>query len=128
MPQEPGETSHETTEFDLDAKVGTAEPAPDLDASQRRRAALRNRGLEEEMGLRGSYAKWVFLLLAAQMSVADAVFVAYGFGEHWKLPTAAIDAWLGATVVQVASIALVVIRFLFPPRLPGRALVDTNDE
>lgn len=33
---------------------------------------------------------------------------------HWQVPTAAIQAWLAATVVQVIGIVLVITRSLFP--------------
>lgn len=71
----------------------------------------------QDRKLKLTYATWLRWLLAAQLGVADAVFVVYAWaGQQWKLDAAVIDVWLGATVVQVVGIVLVVTRHLFPLR------------
>ena len=57
------------------------------------------------------------MVLRIEIVIANAVFIAFAWaGEKWKLETAVIDVWLGATVVQVVGIVLVVTRHLFPDR------------
>jgi hypothetical protein len=71
----------------------------------------------EEHALRKTVAKWSYIALAAQIGIADAVFIAYAWnGRHWNLPVAAISVWLSATVVQVIAVLLVITRYLFPDR------------
>jgi hypothetical protein len=53
-------------------------------------------------------------LMTAQVIVADTAFFLYGFGNDWKIPSSAIDAWLAAAVIQVIGVVLVITRYLFP--------------
>jgi hypothetical protein len=72
---------------------------------------------EQEYELRRKYARGILWLLSVELLFANAVFVVFAWaGEDWKLETAVIDVWLGATVVQVVGIVLVVTRHLFPDR------------
>lgn len=53
--------------------------------------------------------------MVVQLIAADVVFVIYGHHKGWgNLPTAAIQAWLAATVVQVVGVVLVIARSVFP--------------
>jgi hypothetical protein len=63
--------------------------------------------------------KWLAIIAGcaalAQVATADIVFILYAsHGRHWNVPTAAIQAWLAATVVQVIGVVLVITRSLFP--------------
>jgi hypothetical protein len=79
--------------------------------------SFREKELKQDRELKLSYATWLRRLLAAQLAIADLVFVAYAWaGREWHLDPAVIDIWLGATVVQVVGIVLVVTRHLFPQR------------
>jgi hypothetical protein len=72
---------------------------------------------QQEYDLRRTYARGILWLLGVEMLIANVVFVAFAWaGEHWKLETAVVDVWLGATAVQVVGIVLVVTRHLFPDR------------
>ncbi|MDQ3090278.1 MAG: hypothetical protein M3R46_01180 [Actinomycetota bacterium] len=51
---------------------------------------------------------------AIQIAAADYIFYLYGSAWEWRIPTAAINGWLTATVVQVVSVVLVTTRYLFP--------------
>lgn len=80
----------------------------------------------QELALREKYALRLLKMLGAELVFTNLVFVAFAwFGEKWKLETAVIDVWLGATVVQVVGVVAVVTRHLFPqrdgqlPQLPG---------
>jgi hypothetical protein len=54
-------------------------------------------------------------MMAAQLVVADAVFIFYCVGKGWgKLPEGSMQAWLAATVVQVIGVVLVIARSVFP--------------
>jgi hypothetical protein len=72
---------------------------------------------QQDIDLKGRYAKWLLFLLAAQLLIADGVFFVYAqVGAHWKLSASVIDVWLGSTLVEVVGIVLVVTRYLFPRR------------
>jgi hypothetical protein len=71
----------------------------------------------QDIQLKKTYAKWLLILVAAQLVVADAVFVAYAWaGNDWRLETSVIQIWLGATLVELIGVALVITRYLFPRR------------
>lgn len=71
----------------------------------------------EEHELRKTVAKCVYAATALQVVAADVAFYRYAsLGRDWNVPTAAISAWLAATVVQVIAVLLVVTRYLFPER------------
>jgi hypothetical protein len=72
---------------------------------------------QQDRQLKLSYATWLLRLLAAQLVVADLVFIVYAWaGRGWDLQPPVIEVWLGATVVQVVGVVLVVTRHLFPQR------------
>jgi hypothetical protein len=78
---------------------------------------LREKELEQDRVLKLSYATWLRRSLAAQLLVADGVFIVYAWaGKNWNLEPLVINIWLAATVVQVVGIVLVVTRHLFPQR------------
>lgn len=71
----------------------------------------------QDIQLKKTYAKWLLRLVAAQLFVADAVFIAYAWaGERWHLDTAVIQVWLVSTLVELIGVALVITRYLFPRR------------
>lgn len=71
----------------------------------------------QDIQLKRTYAKWLLILVAAQLFVADAVFVTYAWaGENWHLETGVIQVWLAATLVELIGVALVITRYLFPRR------------
>src|SRR5438094_208241 len=70
---------------------------------------------EVNLGLKSSYGRWLLLLLAVQLVVADVLMFLYASrGEHWKVPGDVMKAWLAATVVQLIGIVYVVVSHLFP--------------
>ena len=75
--------------------------------------------LRQDITLKRQYAKWLLILVAAQLFVADLVFVVYAWvGEGWDLSGGVIEIWLAATLVELIGVALVVTRYLFPRRDP----------
>jgi hypothetical protein len=79
-------------------------------------AHLWTQDFQQDIALRRQYAKGAAWLVGVQMFLANAVFIGYGFALGWQLPTAAITAWLGATVAQTIGVVLVITRYLFSPR------------
>ena len=53
-------------------------------------------------------------LMALQVLVANGIFGWYGVAAGWDVPSSAVAAWLGATVVEVVAVVLVIVNYLFP--------------
>jgi hypothetical protein len=72
---------------------------------------------KQDIELKRTYAKWLLILVAGQLVLADGVFIAYAWaGVDWHLETAVVQAWLGATMIELVGVALVITRYLFPRR------------
>jgi hypothetical protein len=68
-----------------------------------------------KLGQRRMVAIVAAVMAICQVVCADVVFVVYAaIGVHWKLPVAAIQAWLAATVVQVIGLVVIITQSLFP--------------
>jgi hypothetical protein len=71
----------------------------------------------EDIGLRRMYALGLFAVLVALLIVVNVIFWKYAStGRHWQIPANVLEAWLGATVVQVVGLVTVVTKYLFPNR------------
>lgn len=71
----------------------------------------------QDIQLKKTYARWLLRLVAAQLFLADVVFVVYAWvGEHWELDAAVVQVWLVTTLVELIGVALVITRYLFPRR------------
>jgi len=84
---------------------------------------------DQDVALREKYAKWLLVILAAELVVVNSIFVAYAWaGKHWELPEGVIQIWLGATFVQIVGVVGVVTRYLFYRRdqSPGPAAIPTR--
>src|SRR5712675_1376065 len=63
----------------------------------------------QDIQLKRTYAKWLLILVAAQLFVADAIFFVYAWvGEGWDLDAGVIQVWLAATLVELIGVALVI--------------------
>lgn len=92
-----------------------AESADDLGPYDPKR--LRGEDHRQDIRLKRTYARWLLILVAAQLFVADAIFVAYAWaGEHWRLDAGVVQFWLGATLVELIGVVAVITRYLFPRR------------
>jgi hypothetical protein len=80
-----------------------------------KRAETRAAQDSDNRKMREKIAEWVSYAIGAQVALADIVFVVYGFGNDWHIPSQAIIAWLSATVVQVIAVGMVITKSLFPP-------------
>lgn len=79
--------------------------------------ALRGIDHWQDIHLKKSYATNLLRLVALQLLIADAVFIAYAWaGMHWRLDSEVIQIWLGATLIELIAVALVVTQYLFPRR------------
>ncbi len=112
--------SEPTAKTALDAAVSPealeeAVPLQQLDPHDHR--GLEGADHKQDIELKKTYAKWLLILVAAQLVVADGVFIAYAWaGVAWELETGVIQAWLGATMIELIGVALVITRYLFPRR------------
>lgn len=68
---------------------------------------------QHDRGLKGLYAKGVITILAVQLLIMNAVFIATGVGclhfEKWTL-----DLYMAGTLAEVFGIVLVITKNLFP--------------
>lgn len=69
---------------------------------------------QENRRLRFGIAIAALALMALQVLVANGIFGWYGAAAGWNVPSSAIGAWLGATVVEVVAVVLVIVNYLFP--------------
>jgi hypothetical protein len=69
---------------------------------------------QENRRLRFGIAIAALALMALQVLVANGIFGWYGAAAGWAVPSSAIGAWLGATVVEVVAVVLVIVNYLFP--------------
>ena len=99
---------------------GPPAPAEEMDDPQDRIERAKAREHEGNVWLRRIIAVSAPLVMLVQLAFADYVFWRYAEAHDWRVPTAAINAWLGATVVQVIGVVLVVVSYLFPKGGPKR--------
>jgi H+/Cl- antiporter ClcA len=76
---------------------------------------------QENRRLRFGIAIAALVLMAVQVLLANAIFGWYGASAGWDVPSSAIGAWLGTTVVEVVAVVLVIVNHLFPDEGPGYA-------
>jgi hypothetical protein len=96
-----------TPEDASDAEPSDAEPIDALDHEER----------VQDIELKGKYGKRLLALMIIQLGIADGVFIAYAWaGRSWDVPTASMQGFLAATLVEVIGVVLVVTRYLFPSR------------
>lgn len=76
---------------------------------------------QENRRLRFGIAIAALALMALQVLVANGIFGWYGVAAEWHVPSSAIGAWLGTTVVEVVAVVLVIVNYLFPNERRGYA-------
>jgi hypothetical protein len=64
--------------------------------------------------LRNGIAVAALVVMALQVLAANGIFAWYGAAGGWDVPAMAITAWMGTTVVEVVSVVLVIVNYLFP--------------
>lgn len=64
--------------------------------------------------LRYGIAISALIVMTLQVIASNAIFVWYGDTNGWEISSAAISAWMGTTVVEVVSVVLVIVIYLFP--------------
>jgi hypothetical protein len=107
---------------DASSELADANPQPmsrdhreRFNEAEVKRAETRAAQDSDNRKMREKIAEWVSYAIGAQVALADIVFVVYGFGNDWHIPSQAIIAWLSATVVQVIAVGMVITKSLFPP-------------
>jgi len=76
---------------------------------------------QENRRLRFGIAIAALALMALQVLVANGIFGWYGVAAGWDVPSSAVGAWLGTTVVEVVAVVLVIVNYLFPNEGRGYA-------
>jgi hypothetical protein len=69
---------------------------------------------KENRKLRFGIAIAALVVMALQVLAANGIFAWYGIAAEWAVPSSAITAWLGTTVIEVVSVVLVIVNYLFP--------------
>ena len=69
---------------------------------------------KENRKLRFGIAIAALILMALQVLAANGIFAWYGIAADWAVPSSAVTAWLGTTVVEVVAVVLVIVNYLFP--------------
>jgi hypothetical protein len=64
--------------------------------------------------LRNAIAVAALILMALQVLAANGIFAWYGLAGGWEVPSSAVTAWMGTTVIEVVSVVLVIVNYLFP--------------
>jgi hypothetical protein len=52
--------------------------------------------------------------LRLQVLAANGIFAWYGIAAGWAVPSSAVTAWMGTTVIEVVAVVLVIVNYLFP--------------
>lgn len=63
--------------------------------------------------LRNGIAVAALILMALQVLAANGIFAWYGLAGGWDVPSSAVTAWMGTTVIEVVSVVLVIVNYLF---------------
>jgi hypothetical protein len=84
----------------LEAEAGMAGEAVTTEQANRR--------------LRNGIAVAALTLMALQVLAANGIFAWYGVAGGWDVPSSAVTAWMGTTVIEVVSVVLVIVNYLFP--------------
>lgn len=74
---------------------------------------------KDNRSLRHGIAIGALAVMALQVIASNAIFVWYGDTNGWEISSTAISAWMGTTVVEVVSVALVIVNYLFPNHRKG---------
>jgi hypothetical protein len=69
---------------------------------------------QDNRRLRNGIAVAALVLMALQVLAANGIFAWYGIALGWAVPSAAITGWMATTVVEVVSVVLVIVNYLFP--------------
>jgi hypothetical protein len=69
---------------------------------------------KENRRLRFGIAIAALIVMALQVFAANGIFAWYGIAAGWAVPSSAVTAWLGTTVVEVIAVVLVIVNYLFP--------------
>jgi hypothetical protein len=104
------EIAHRHNDLDLRgkaARVATLEAEADM-LGERVATERENRKL------RFGIAIGALILMALQVVAANGIFAWYGVAAGWAVPSSAVTAWMGTTVIEVVSVVLVVVNYLFP--------------
>jgi len=70
--------------------------------------------LKDQVGLKRSYGKWLLVMIAVQLIVANGTFMAIAWaGYNWHVSDSVMHVWLAATLIQIVGVVAIVVRSLF---------------
>jgi len=72
-----------------------------------------------DLRLKGWWGSLLLIALIGLMAINEYLFYDYLRSNHWKVDGSTINVWLGASVVQLVTLAGVVVRYLFHPKGKG---------
>jgi hypothetical protein len=84
---------------------------------------VRERALD--LRLKGAWGTALLIALIVLMGINERLFYDYLRANHWHVDGSTINVWLGASVVQLVTLAGVVVRYLFHPK-DKRGINDTQ--
>lgn len=100
---------------DLLEQIGLADATPVQQLPPSRKEKLEGDDLEQLIELKRFYGRWILIMMAVQLVVVNAGFLAYSWaGYHWTPPDGVVQVWLTATFVQIVSVVVVITKSLFP--------------
>ncbi|EEC8165052.1 hypothetical protein E8848_RS23260 [Escherichia coli] len=82
-----------------------------LDPEQHRKQ-FSNRDFEGEIKLKKTYGIWLLFILALQLIVMNAVFIAVGF-KWLEFEALTLQLYMGGTLTEVFGLVLVITKYLF---------------
>jgi cytochrome c-type biogenesis protein CcmH/NrfG len=119
-------TSHQTPDTDVELKSSNIWRR--VESAEAAKLETEVETLREELAsevqnrkLRYPVAIGALTLMVVQVAISNAIFGWYGDTNAWDIPSVAISAWMGTTVVEVIGVVLVVTNYLFPTAQRGVA-------
>ncbi|OAT16740.1 hypothetical protein M977_04527 [Buttiauxella gaviniae ATCC 51604] len=93
-----------------ESKPALVKEVSQLDPERQR---LNNVDYEAEIKLKKSYGKWFLIILACQLLIMNAVFIAVGLSKLTFKDDLTLQLYMGGTMTEVFGLVLVVTKYLF---------------
>ncbi|NUL36624.1 hypothetical protein [Kosakonia sacchari] len=97
---------------DTPSSPPVAPAARQVSALDAERRILDNKDFEAEINLKKAYGKWFLIILAMQLLIMNAVFIADGAGKL-SFEDLTLQLYMGGTLTEVFGLVLVVTKYLF---------------
>lgn len=88
--------------------------------NQAKKTAIELQSKKDDVNSKKRYAMWIPLVLAVQLIIANAVFIAYGLG--WlKYRSVDLNLYVTGTLLEIFALILIVVKYLFPLMKPNKS-------